>query len=211
MTRTGTVTPRRLTSAAQREYFPAYSPDGQWIAYASWTDSAGGHLWKARTDGSGTPQRLTPEAAWITGPQWTPDGERIVYSSTSRRAALGGGPVSGMGELRWVPANGGPSTTITRSAAAPALVTGGPMGRVYFTQAIPNATPGFNATQSTAVVSVIGLQDLVGRASEVGKTLREPFLFLVVVLAVYLAITWVSTQVLNHVERQVSRGVADAR
>ncbi|MBC7895566.1 MAG: PD40 domain-containing protein, partial [Cytophagaceae bacterium] len=150
----GTVTPRRLTSATQREYFPAYSPDGQWIAYSSWTDSAGGHLWKARTDGSGTPQRLTAETAWITGPHWTPDGERVVYSSISRRAALGGGPVSGMGELRWVPANGGPSTTITRSSAAPALVTGGAMGRVYYTEAIPNAAPGFNATQSTAVVSV---------------------------------------------------------
>lgn len=65
--------------------------------------------------------------------------------------------------------------------------------------------------KSTAVVSVIGLQDLVGRASEVGKTLREPFLFLVVVLAVYLAITWASTQVLGRVERQVGRGMADAR
>ncbi len=83
-------------------------------------------------------------------------------------------------------------------------------------QLIRLALPGYaNVWQvlvkSTAVVSVIGLQDLVGRASEVGKTLREPFLFLVVVLAVYLAITWVSTQVLNGVERRVSRGVADAR
>lgn len=78
------------------------------------------------------------------------------------------------------------------------------------------ALPGYGnvwqvLVKSTAVVSVIGLQDLVGRASEVGKTLREPFLFLVVVLLVYLAITWVSTRLLDHVERQVSRGVADAR
>lgn len=150
----GTVTPRRLTNTAQREYHPAYSPDGQWIAYSSWTDSTGGYLWKTRSDGSGTPQRLTADAAWITGPQWSPDGERVVFSSISRRAALGGGPVSGMGELRWVPASGGPSTTITRSSAAPALVTAGTQGRVYFTEALPNAAPGFNATQSTAVVSV---------------------------------------------------------
>lgn len=83
-------------------------------------------------------------------------------------------------------------------------------------QLIRFALPGYaNVWQvlvkSTAVVSVIGLQDLVGRASEVGKTLREPFLFLVVVLAVYLAITWASTQILDRVERQVSRGMADAR
>lgn len=148
-------TPRRLTNSSNtREYYPAYSPDGQWIAYTSWTDSAGGYLWKARADGSGAAQRLTTTPAWITGPTWSPEGDRIVFSATSRRAALGGGPVSGMGELRWVSANGGAATTITRSFSAPALVTGGPMGRVYYTENVPTPAAGFNATQTTAVVSM---------------------------------------------------------
>lgn len=65
--------------------------------------------------------------------------------------------------------------------------------------------------KSTAVVSVIGLQDLVGRASDVGKTLREPFLFLLVVLGVYLLITWASNLVLERLERRAGRGVSHAR
>ncbi len=46
--------------------------------------------------------------------------------------------------------------------------------------------------KSTAVVSVIGLEDLVGLANDVGKSQREPFLFMTVVILVYLGITAVS-------------------
>ena len=88
--------------------------------------------------------------------------------------------------------------------------------RIALPQVVRFALPGYaNVWQvlvkSTAVVSVIGLQDLVGRANDVGKTLREPFLFLLVVLAVYLAITWASTRVLERLERRAARGIAHAR
>ncbi|MGQ0648005.1 MAG: amidohydrolase family protein [Gemmatimonadaceae bacterium] len=146
--------PRRLTSASQREYHPAYSPDGQWIAYTSWTDSAGGYLWKARADGTGTPVRLTQDPAWISAAVWSAEGDRIVFSALPRRAGLGGGAVAAMGDLRWVSANGGASTTITRSSSAPALVTGGASARVYHTEGVPSPTPGFNSTQTTALISV---------------------------------------------------------
>lgn len=87
---------------------------------------------------------------------------------------------------------------------------------VMLPQLVRHALPGYaNVWQvlvkSTAVVSVIGLEDLVGRANDVGKTLREPFLFLVVVLAVYLVITWGSGRVLERLERRASRGVVHAR
>src|SRR5690606_9753935 len=51
-------TPRRLTRTESREYYPAFSPDGRWIAYVTWSDADGGHVWKARADGSGEPVRL---------------------------------------------------------------------------------------------------------------------------------------------------------
>ena len=53
--------------------------------------------------------------------------------------------------------------------------------------------------KSTAVVSVIGLEDLVGLADKAGKASRAPFLFFVAVILVYLAITWVSTLALKKV------------
>ncbi|MCB1968904.1 MAG: ABC transporter permease subunit [Geminicoccaceae bacterium] len=60
--------------------------------------------------------------------------------------------------------------------------------------------------KSTAVVSVIGLEDLVGLADKAGKSTREPFLFLVIVILVYLAITAVSGRLFAMAETHVGRG-----
>ena len=149
--------PRRVTRGTSREYFPAYSPDGQWLAYATWSDSAGGALWKARADGTGQPQQLTTDGASITVPRWTPEGDRIVYSSQPRQAGLGGGAVASLGELRHVAAGGGPVARITSANSPPAGVSAAGAGgatRVWYTENVPNPTPGFNATQTTALVSV---------------------------------------------------------
>jgi His/Glu/Gln/Arg/opine family amino acid ABC transporter permease subunit len=54
--------------------------------------------------------------------------------------------------------------------------------------------------KSTAVVSVIGLEDLVGLANDAGKTVREPFVFFSAGLWVYLAISWVSTTIFVRLE-----------
>ncbi len=98
-------TPRRATDSPGREYEPAFSPDGQWIAYVSWSDSAGGHVWKVRGSG-GSPVRLTQNAGYYQSPVWSPEGDRVVYAAASVRAGQGA-PEAGLGELRWVSANGG--------------------------------------------------------------------------------------------------------
>jgi His/Glu/Gln/Arg/opine family amino acid ABC transporter permease subunit len=76
---------------------------------------------------------------------------------------------------------------------------------VTLPQLLRFALPGYaNVWQvlvkSTAVVSVIGLEDLVGLANDAGKTVREPFVFFSAVLLVYLAITWVSTTIFERLE-----------
>lgn len=83
-------------------------------------------------------------------------------------------------------------------------------------QLVRFALPGYaNVWQvlvkSTAVVSVIGLEDLVGLANDAGKTVREPFLFFTAVLLVYLMLTWVSTTIFERLELRGARGLADAR
>lgn len=150
------ATPTRLTNAAGREYYPAYSPDGAWIAYVTWADSAGGYLWKTRADGGGTPIRLTQDPATIQTPMWSPEGDRIVYSWSPRRAGQGAGPVASLDELRSVDAEGGVSRTVAHAGSPPALVTAGgeTEGRVFYTERLPNATPGFNATTTTALFSM---------------------------------------------------------
>jgi len=78
---------------------------------------------------------------------------------------------------------------------------------VTLPQIIRFALPGYaNVWQvlvkSTAVVSVIGLEDLVGLANDAGKSAREPFVFFTFVLLVYLCITWVSTTVFATMEKR---------
>jgi imidazolonepropionase-like amidohydrolase len=151
----GVGTPTRLTDSDVREYYPAFSPDGRWIAYVTWSDAEGGHLWKAPADGSGAATRLTEHPAHVRWPAWSPDAARVVYSWQPRQAgqAYMGGPVAPLSELRWVSAEGGAETTIVDSGAPPALVTGGDEPRVYFTEAVPGP-PGFQADRTTALVSV---------------------------------------------------------
>ncbi len=84
---------------------------------------------------------------------------------------------------------------------------------VIWPQLLRQALPGYaNVWQvlvkSTAVVSVIGLQDLVGLANDAGKSTREPFLFFAAVLGVYLVITRVSNAGVRRVERAQARWAA---
>jgi Tol biopolymer transport system component len=69
--------PRRLTSGDAWEFKPAWSPDGEWIAYVTWSMD-GGHIYKARVDGTGTPVQLTEHPAFYADLVFSPDGERIV-------------------------------------------------------------------------------------------------------------------------------------
>ncbi|MCC6929292.1 MAG: PD40 domain-containing protein [Gemmatimonadaceae bacterium] len=153
-------TPRRLTKGVAHEFFPAFSPDGAWVAYVTWSDSAGGALWKARTDGTGQPVALTLDGGWVTGPAWTPEGDRIVYTWLPRAVGLGADDVAAITEVRVVPAAGGAWAKVTSLASAGGTTVAGvsPSSagptRVFFTENVPNATPGFNATATSALVSV---------------------------------------------------------
>jgi len=85
--------------------------------------------------------------------------------------------------------------------------------KVLLPQIMRAALPGYGnvwmvLVKSTAVVSVIGLEDLVGLADKAGKATRAPFLFFVAVILVYLAITWASGAGLKYMEARANRGHA---
>ena len=58
--------PRQLLSDGTRQFQPAWSPDGKWLAYVTWSN-AGGQLWKVASDG-GTPVQLTRTPALYSNP-----------------------------------------------------------------------------------------------------------------------------------------------
>jgi imidazolonepropionase-like amidohydrolase len=63
------------------QFQPAFSPDGQWIAYVTWCDSIGGSLWRIPAAG-GRPEQLTHSTGEYRYPAWLPDGSRIAVVMT---------------------------------------------------------------------------------------------------------------------------------
>ena len=108
--------PKRLTSNdfTPFEFAPAWSPDGQWLAFTSWDDSLGGHLWKVRA-GGGAPERLTRAAGEYVHPAWSPDGSDLVVARGSGETGHGRGLVwDPWFDLVRVPAAGGVATHVVK-------------------------------------------------------------------------------------------------
>jgi len=84
--------------------------------------------------------------------------------------------------------------------------------RITWPQMVRFALPSFTnnwlvLVKATALVSVIGLHDLVWNASTAGRSVREPFTFMFAVLMIYLVLTAVSDVGLRWLDRKYSVGV----
>ena len=111
-------TPKRVTDAEVGEYQPAWSPDGQWIVYTTWSNDQGGHLYKVKADGSGRAQKLTSASAFWQQPVFSPNGARIVAIRGPARAfreSLGAGAGGAAQDIVWLPAAGGEAVFISPS------------------------------------------------------------------------------------------------
>jgi arginine/ornithine transport system permease protein len=87
--------------------------------------------------------------------------------------------------------------------------------RILFPQMVRYALPGFGNNwmvllKVTALVSVIGLDDLVRKASLAAGATRESFVFYIAVAAIYLVLTTVSTVLLAWGERRANLGIRRA-
>jgi len=61
----------------QGAFEPAWSQDGQWIAYVTWSAETGGEIWRVRADGSGKPEKLTMHSDYYAYPEFAPDGKSV--------------------------------------------------------------------------------------------------------------------------------------
>ncbi|HZD05596.1 MAG TPA: hypothetical protein VE173_11770, partial [Longimicrobiales bacterium] len=103
--------PERLDGTDLVQMNPTWSPDGTWIAYATWDEREGGHVWRTRADGSGSPTRLTTSPALYTDPVWGPSGDRIVLTRAPMESYVAG-ENRGESDFVWIPAGGGDATFI---------------------------------------------------------------------------------------------------
>ena len=105
-------TPARVTTASNVvEHSPSWSPDGRYVVFATWTDDAGGDIYRVNADGSAL-RKLTKTSSFYYSPVYSPDGRRIVFATgpwVPRRnfvdrlsGAMDEGPLS----LAWMNADG---------------------------------------------------------------------------------------------------------
>ena len=108
--------PRRVSTTDTGEHQPAWSPDGKFVAYVTWSDLEGGHVFRVAADG-GIPQKLTQISSYYSDPVYSPDGQRIVAVRGPRGERQEDFSPQGRGgqamDIVWLPAAGGDTTTIT--------------------------------------------------------------------------------------------------
>ncbi|NNF04078.1 MAG: amidohydrolase, partial [Rhodothermales bacterium] len=105
--------PRRLTDAEESEHYPTWSPDGAWIAYATW-DGREGHLMKVRSNGRGDAVQLSAASALYFDPAWAPNGRIVALKGFVESYETQGAEGESSREIIWLPANpesGGGSRT----------------------------------------------------------------------------------------------------
>lgn len=98
------------------------------------------------------------------------------------------------------------------AALAFGLRRGQVLRRVLLPQMVRHAIPGFTNNwlvllKATALVSIIGLDDMLHRANMAAAATREPFTFYALVALLYLAVTTLSIVLLAWLERRFSLGV----
>ena len=126
--------PHRLTEALTSTYHPAWSANGEELAFVSWTKKDGGQVWTIRHDGNGL-RRVTTDDAFYSHPTFTPDGSAliVVRSSTQDRHTT----YMEYGQLReadliYLPLNGDTSRVLTSGYIGGRPHFGNDAGRVMF-------------------------------------------------------------------------------
>lgn len=151
-------TPRMVDPSDRTQAQPAWSPDGEWIAYVTW-NATGGHIVKARPNGDDV-QQLTTAPAQYQQVAWNGTGDRIVAMRNPARAFQeSDGPQFSGAEMDivWVPATGGDATVITAASGrqTPHFVTG--VDRIYFHhEARGVVSIRWDGTDEKAHVTVVG-------------------------------------------------------
>ena len=78
-------TPHKLTTQANfGEFHPAWSTDGTWLAYVTWSAAEGGAIWKVPADSSRPAEKLTADNAYYRNPVWSSDSQTILAVRSPR-------------------------------------------------------------------------------------------------------------------------------
>ena len=152
--------PTRVTSGDSRGFHPAWSPDGKWLAYVTWS-TEGGHIWKVRADGQGAPQQLTRVPGYYRNPAWSPDGRRLVALHGPRQARVERRSDSDDNrevgdDVVWIPAEGGDLNLIVPARGVARPHFGAEQDRVYVYSKRGLISLRFDGTDRRTHLEVVG-------------------------------------------------------
>ncbi len=102
--------PYRLTELADFEFSPAFSRSGDRLAFVTWNDSTGGHIWTAKWEqGALTAlKRVSSTPGHYVNPAFSPDGTKLVFLEGGGTAVRGGDLGDEIWhEISWMSADGG--------------------------------------------------------------------------------------------------------
>ena len=110
--------PKRVTNNDFTEAQPAWSPDGNSIAFSTW-NADGGNIYKATMGAKGVAvQKLTNESGLYQNLIYNLKGDRIAFIRSNKRVfkeAYGPGYDGSEDDICWIPSNGGAVTVIDKS------------------------------------------------------------------------------------------------
>jgi Tol biopolymer transport system component len=103
--------PQMIAGNSFQNYAPAWSHDGELIAFQSDQGSNSSEIWLMERDGSNA-HRLTfsPGKTWSRGPAWSPDDQWLAFVSSQADSAG-----ADFGEVFLIPVGGGDPIQITHT------------------------------------------------------------------------------------------------
>lgn len=170
-------------------FFPTWSPDGRYLAYVTWNDLEGGHIWRVRADAKGQPERLSKRSAFYEKLAYSPDGRRLVAArglNFERARFYAEVRYRGRGQsddLVWLPAEGGDATLITRINAMPRWASshygvphfGTDPATLYFRDPVDGLVAvGWDGARRRTVLRVEGQADLADGTVPADEILISP-------------------------------------
>ncbi|MDZ7756637.1 amidohydrolase family protein [Rhodohalobacter sp.] len=123
-------TPERLTNEENLEFEPAFSPDGNLLAYVTWTDEELGKIKTLRLDRrNARPQTITTEKGIYRTPSFSPDGQTLLFRRESGNNHQGHAYTQNPG-IYTMPVSGGEKKLISERGSNPIFNAAG--DRIFY-------------------------------------------------------------------------------